>query len=707
MKFKLIISLVCLSFHMQSTQVAYSTSFNLKKIHDTTFDIYLPDSPQLSISEKNQRMVWKEELWNYIQTKNEIIELLQRFQPSCPFLPQDIKNEFQTITQQEHNTADTERMEQFQYMLRRHPDNTIRTFATALKNLYCYFIYAGPLTSTISGYKNSPTIIKDVDCAIPPTQLCYHNGNITHKDGDIDYLIIGSGPAGSLIAHELVKQKPQCRTVLIDRGSFIKPHALSSTKFLSELMESRNMRTTIDSGIAVRNGQVFGGGTVVNLDLAFSPLLPHIKKQIQLWIDTHCIDESLIHKNHHDWQHIKNAYEYVMHHVGTRTVQLHEINTNNNILFSSLATATTYDLNAHTPGTSSCDSKISAIDAFVMPALSDGLSIIPDVKVKNIIFETHNGVSHASRVTLEFQVPLQASYSITDPNNFNVPAGTTASIQAKHIILCSGTLGSAEILLRSKVANSNIGKGIIMHPAMGIYGKFNKEINAFNGLAASVYAPAEHDTDGYFFESMSSTPTFIAMTHPGSGHQLIDLIRHTKYLGGFGVMLIDSVSQENCIFIDPHTNQVQIKYILSEDDKKRFRKGLMRGLEILFEQGSYEVHIPSCEPLLSHKPCYVPITTKQLIKKAVSKLQFIENENYISSAHMQSSNKMGNNPQTSVVSHNFKVWDQNTQQEIDNLYVCDSSIFPTSVGANPMQSIYTFAKLFIDKHITNMSCTTN
>ena len=62
---------------------------------------------------------------------------------------------------------------------------------------------------------------------------------------------------------------------------------------------------------------------------------------------------------------------------------------------------------------------------------------------------------------------------------------------------------------------------------------------------------------------------------------------------------------------------------------------------------------------------------------------------------MQGSNKMGNNPKTSVISHNFRVWDDG--KEIDNLYVVDSSIFPTSIGANPMQSIYTFALIFVDK----------
>jgi choline dehydrogenase-like flavoprotein len=32
----------------------------------------------------------------------------------------------------------------------------------------------------------------------------------------------------------------------------------------------------------------------------------------------------------------------------------------------------------------------------------------------------------------------------------------------------------------------------------------------------------------------------------------------------------------------------------------------------------------------------------------------------------------------------------------------DSSLFPTSVGANPMQSLYTFAKIFTDRLLRGM-----
>jgi choline dehydrogenase-like flavoprotein len=72
-------------------------------------------------------------------------------------------------------------------------------------------------------------------------------------------------------------------------------------------------------------------------------------------------------------------------------------------------------------------------------------------------------------------------------------------------------------------------------------------------------------------------------------------------------------------------------------------------------------------------------------------LRFVPNRTIVTSAHMQATNKMGSSPQNSVVSHEFRVWGT------DALYVVDGSVFPTSIGANPMQSIYTFAKIFADR----------
>ncbi len=695
--FAMLLCLLC--FSAQAEIDSATRTFNLKEIHESIFDLYFPEGAQLSTTEKKKRIEWREGLWGYIQTKPEVLTLLELLQPNSPLLPEDIKAIFSDIVLFGINGVSKDRLQQLQYSLRRHPNNDVRKFAATVRKLYSYLTYSSPLTSKIAGYNTQVLKVAETSCTVPPTTLHYANNTITHCDGEIDYLIIGSGPAGSLIAHELVVQKPGCRVVLIDSGSFVKPRSII-TESSSEFMESQNLRTTISGGIALRNGQALGGGTIVNLDLAFSPLLPNIKKNIQSWVTNNFIDGSLIHRNSSDWKNLEEAYDYVAHHIGTRKVDPTEVNENNQILLAATPTATTYSLNARRPVHGQDKNlKISALETFIMPALENGLSIIPDVTVKKILFTITNNKPHASGIEIEFKKPLNKTYTITDPNNFNVSCGETATIHAKNIIVCAGTMGSAELLLRSHIPNTNIGKGIVIHPSMGIYGRFDKEIDVLHGLSASVYAPATHEDDGYFFESMSADPAFIALISAGSGKQIVDIVRDVKYLGGFGIMLIDSVHPDNKIFIDPITNQVQVNYSLPEKDKERFRKGLAHGLEMLFDQGAYETHIPSCEPLLANNEQYIPFVTKNQIKAGLNKLQFIENENFISSAHMQGSNKMGNSPQTSVVSHNFKVWDQLTNQEFENLYVCDSSIFPTSVGANPMQSIYTFAKLFIDRHI--------
>jgi choline dehydrogenase-like flavoprotein len=77
-------------------------------------------------------------------------------------------------------------------------------------------------------------------------------------------------------------------------------------------------------------------------------------------------------------------------------------------------------------------------------------------------------------------------------------------------------------------------------------------------------------------------------------------------------------------------------------------------------------------------------------------LQFTPNRTFLIGAHLQAANKMGPSAQTAVVSTRQRLW-ATSGAEIENVYLMDSSIFPTSIGANPMQSIYTFAKIFCDR----------
>jgi choline dehydrogenase-like flavoprotein len=158
-------------------------------------------------------------------------------------------------------------------------------------------------------------------------------------------------------------------------------------------------------------------------------------------------------------------------------------------------------------------------------------------------------------------------------------------------------------------------------------------------------------------------------------------------------MLVDTPDPKNRLTINAGGEPV-INYQLSPEDKARFREGIAEAIRVMFEGGAREVYLPTLERVVPPTQGGVidpPVLTNiRQAKPAADALQFIPNETILTSAHMQATDKMGASSADSVVGRDFHVWG------IRNLYVVDGSIFPTSVGANPMQSIYTFAKIFAD-----------
>jgi choline dehydrogenase-like flavoprotein len=159
-------------------------------------------------------------------------------------------------------------------------------------------------------------------------------------------------------------------------------------------------------------------------------------------------------------------------------------------------------------------------------------------------------------------------------------------------------------------------------------------------------------------------------------------------------MLVDTVSPQNRLTLDSKGNP-RIVYTLSDQDKQRFREGIGQAIRMMFLAGARKVYLPTTENVLGgadhgeFRPAV--LTNIQQANLAEKNLQFIPNRTIVTSAHMQATDKMGATPDDSVVGRDFHVW------ETQNLYVVDGSIFPTSIGANPMQSIYTFAKIFADR----------
>jgi hypothetical protein len=147
-----------------------------------------------------------------------------------------------------------------------------RRLAATARNLYIvkgYGAAQGELTGTKLNLFAPRGYVEANMPQLAPTRLAYDNvkRELVEKDGHaIDVLVVGSGPAGSVLAHEL--RRGGKRVVLLERGSFVIPGSME-TRLIDDLIDTR---TTTDGGIRVRNGMAVGGGSEVNVDLCLPPL---------------------------------------------------------------------------------------------------------------------------------------------------------------------------------------------------------------------------------------------------------------------------------------------------------------------------------------------------------------------------------------------------------------------------------------------------
>lgn len=548
-----------------------------------------------------------------------------------------------------------------------------------LRRFYLQWLYAGDKGYQWAGLK----LDQDEQHAAPKKpkllndQLQRRAGSIVASESTIDYLIVGSGPAGSVLAYEL--SRAGFKTVLVDRGSFVMPDTID-TREAPELKIGGGAVPAQLSSILVRNGSTIGGGSTVNVDLAFAPTLKFVSDKIESWRKS-----GFIEKDQWTTQKVSRAYRWVEEKIQTRELETTEINANNMILWKGAKACglepQLYDLNAlaHSDNRSNKRSAVNSLLLEAMARTENPLIVIPDLKAKEVVTRYGQVIG----VTFNKEKAWDHPAVWNQPNQLNLQTNHQYWMQARHVILCAGAQGTAELLLRSKLGGPKVGQGVVLHPSLPLIGLFDRKIAALEGTPSSVYVQDNEDEEGLLYECMSGTPEYVAMMLFGSGQEIGDRLRNYNQLGGFGFLLVDSVEMDNRIVLDA-SQQVQVQYRIPEQDKVRLRRGAQKAVRMMLAAGAKEVYLPSSEIHLTgthraHLQAFKSIEDTQQIEQ----LNFEPARTILTSAHMQSTCKMG-----TVIDSRHRV------KGVANLYVCDSSIFPTSVGANPMQTIYTIAKLF-------------
>lgn len=583
--------------------------------------------------------------------------------------------------------------------------------AAVLREAYLSSIWDLPLAEPLATFLAPPVFVNRPDVyarlnapSIAPSRLVYDAAQkrISHRDGPIDYLVVGSGPGGATVASQL--QAAGKRVVLIEKGPFVVWGSMT-TRSYPRLMYKDDRATTTDNAIIVRSGETLGGGSTVNIDLAFSPLESTVQARINAWIDEGLMDSA------YSTERLASAYEWVRSTIGTRTLSETELNNDNKVLWDGASAygvdPSLYHLNRFPVGDSPSpvDDKLDAARQLIYPAIADTqnpLGLIPDAIVDEVLFDDSG--MRATGVRLHVTEPwTEYGNTVVDPSNLGIEPGDAVTIEANEIVLAAGTIGTTRILLNTAstnqaVANPLIGRGLILHPSFPLLGLFDRTIDLLEGLDSATFCASFGVTPGFIYETMGGLPAYGALLIPGSGRQVYDELVHFNDYAGFGCMLVDTPSEDNRVMLDDSGDTV-LQYTLSDVDKDRFRVGVAIGVRMMFLAGAKKVIIPSNENVLG-LPDFDPMVGTYLTDISQADLveqniQFVPNRTVLTSAHLQATNKMGPNGR-GVVSLNHRLWAANGE-EVPNVYVMDSSIFPTSVGANPMQALYSIAKIFSER----------
>ncbi len=95
--------------------------------------------------------------------------------------------------------------------------------------------------------------------------------------------------------------------------------------------------------------------------------------------------------------------------------------------------------------------------------------------------------------------------------------GRRVRLRAPTVVVACGAIETPPLLRRSAIGrHPRMGRGLSIHPALGVTGSFAEPVFAWRGVMQSVGIEELHEREGVLIEATASPPGMGAMTIPGS-----------------------------------------------------------------------------------------------------------------------------------------------------------------------------------------------
>jgi choline dehydrogenase-like flavoprotein len=240
------------------------------------------------------------------------------------------------------------------------------------------------------------------------------------------------------------------------------------------------------------------------------------------------------------------------------------------------------------------------------------------------------------------------------------------------VIAAGGAFGTPELLQRSGLGGRQVGRNLHIHPACWVGARYEEEVRGWDGVMQSFYVDQWEPT-GILLEATFTPLAFGGAWLLGAGESHQRAMLDFGHVGSIGVHLCDRSSGRVGLGAE---GSLRASYKLTGDDAGRLAFGIARAAEVHFAAGATEVY-----PNIARVGILKPGDLAEF--EATS---FKPSELRLEAFHPMGTARISADERDGACSIDGSV------HGTDDLYVADASLFPTSVGVNPMMTIIAFAK---------------
>ena len=520
-------------------------------------------------------------------------------------------------------------------------------------------------------YYAQPSVVKKLGYAPPATT---RRGNppkffdIPEQDIFLkaDVCVIGSGAGGAVVAKELAEQGRS--VVILEEGGYfgIDDFGKEALEIVQKLYHNAGMQFTLGfPSIVLPTGKAVGGTTIINSGTCLK-VPPRV---LARWQEQFGLTE-LTPAN------LQPYFERVEKHLHVAPVAQEVLGNCARIFQRGLdkmgLQGAPLPRNAkECKGASMCcfgcpnDAKQSVNLSYIPQAIEKGAKLFTHCKVESIIPKQE----HGGEVIGYFK---------------GAKGIRKIHVDAKVVVLSAGTIHTPCLLRKNHIAlhNRHIGRHLTIHPTGKVIGFFDEEVRGWEGVPQG-YSYDGYSAEGIMFEGVYTPPSFgsIYLDLPVLEHKRA--IEKYKHMASFGFLISDNA--RGWVRSLPNGEPI-IYYNLKKKEVDRFFKGIRFLTRVFLKAGAKIIY--------TGIPAASRITSEEELER-FDQLTINRTDLDLSAFHPLGTCRMGANPEESVVNHVGEM------HGVRNLFIADGSIFPTSLGVNPQETIMAFANRtadYIHKH---------